>query len=243
MKHNILNILLVVALFICGAAESVAQERPKLREISDKKLDVAMQGVVPMEKKGECGYADAEGKFIIPPIFHKVMPMSDKHVSFVCFLDEAGNEYWTPISIQGLYLSEQNFDQVVKDFDEKGLAIVRQGSKYGIINHTGKMVAGCSFQQVEDKGPVYLLYTAGGGCVAVAKDNSEKGYTAYSFAAKEPIIVKTDGGYGIISQKNYFIVADFIPASSPSDLSTSSVFQPFDSAQRTYILSNIFAQS
>ena len=61
MKHNILNILLVVALFICGAAESVAQERPKLREISDKKLDVAMQGVVPMEKKGECGYADAEG--------------------------------------------------------------------------------------------------------------------------------------------------------------------------------------
>lgn len=210
MRHNILNTLLVIALFIGGTVKAVAQERPKLREISDKKLEVAMQGVVPMEKKGECGYADAQGKFIIPPIFHKVMPMSDRHVGFVCFLDEAGSEYWTPISVQGVYLTDQNFNQVVKDFDERGLAVVRQGNKYGIINHTGKMVAGCSFQHFEDKGPVYLLYTTGGGCIAVAKDKSEKGYTAYSFAAKEPIIVKTEGGYGIITQKNYFTVADFI---------------------------------
>lgn len=210
MRHNILNTLLVIALFIGGTVKAVAQERPKLREISDKKLEVAMQGVVPMEKKGECGYADAQGKFIIPPIFNKVMPMSDRNVGFVCFLDETGNEYWTPISIQGIYLSDQNFNQVIKDFDERGLAVVRQGNKYGIINHTGKMVAGCSFQHFEDKGPVYLLYTTGGGCVAVAKDKSEKGYTAYSFAAKEPIIVKTEGGYGIITQKNYFTVADFI---------------------------------
>lgn len=210
MRHNILNTLLVIALFIGGTVKAVAQERPKLREISDKKLEVAMQGVVPMEKKGECGYADAQGKFIIPPIFHKVMPMSDRHVGFVCFWDEAGSEYWTPVSVQGVYLTDQNFNQVVKDFDERGLAVVRQGNKYGIINHTGKMVAGCSFQHFEDKGPVYLLYTTGGGCIAVAKDKSEKGYTAYSFAAKEPIIVKTEGGYGIITQKNYFTVADFI---------------------------------
>lgn len=210
MRHNILNTLLVIALFIGGTVKAVAQERPKLREISDKKLEVAMQGVVPMEKKGECGYADAQGKFIIPPIFNKVMPMSDRNVGFVSFLDETGNEYWTPISIQGIYLSDQNFNQVIKDFDERGLAVVRQGNKYGMINHTGKMVAGCSFQHFEDKGPVYLLYTTGGGCVAVAKDKSEKGYTAYSFAAKEPIIVKTEGGYGIITQKNYFTVADFI---------------------------------
>lgn len=210
MRHNILITLLIIALFIGGTVKAVAQERPKLREISDKKLEVAMQGVVPMEKKGECGYADAQGKFIIPPIFNKVMPMSDRNVGFVCFLDETGNEYWTPISIQGIYLSDQNFNQVVKDFDERGLAVVRQENKYGIINHTGKMVAGCSYQHFEDKGPVYLLYTTGGGCIAVAKDKSEKGYTAYSFAAKEPIIVKTEGGYGIITQKNYFTVADFI---------------------------------
>lgn len=210
MRHNILNILLTLALFIGGAVKAVAQERPKLREVSDKKLEVALQGVVPMEKKGECGYADSQGKFVIPPVFNKVMPMSSKNVGFVCFLDGAGNELWTPISMQGTYLTDFNFNQVVKDFDERGLAVVRQGNKYGVINHTGKMVAGCSYQHFDDKGPVYLLYTTGGGCIAVAKDKSEKGYTVYSFAAKEPIIVMAEGGYGIISQKNYFTVADFI---------------------------------
>lgn len=209
MRHNILNILLAIALFIGGTVKAISQDRPKLREIGDKKLEVALQGVVPMEKKGECGYADAQGKFIIPPIFHKVMPMSDRHVGFVCFLDEAGSEYWTPISIQGIYLSDQNFSKVVKDFDERGLAVVRQGDKYGIVNHSGKMVAGCSYKHFEDKGPVYLLYNIG-GCIAVAKDKSEKGYTSYSFAPKEPIIVKAEEGYGIITQKNYFTVADFI---------------------------------
>ena len=64
MRHHILNILLALALFIGGAFKAVAQERPKLREISDKKLEVALQGVVPMEKKGECGYADSQGKFV-----------------------------------------------------------------------------------------------------------------------------------------------------------------------------------
>lgn len=210
MRLNILNILFVFALLLGGTVKSVAQERPKLREISDKKLEVALQGVVPWEKKGECGYADAQGKFVIPPIFHKVMPMSDRNVGFVCFLDDAGKEYWTPISIHGVYLTEMNFNQVVKDFDERGLAVVRQENKYGIINHTGKMVASCSYQHFEDKGPVYLLYNINGGCIAVAKDKTEKGYTAYSFAAKEPIIVKAEEGYGIITQKNYFVVADFI---------------------------------
>lgn len=210
MRLNRLNILFVIVLLFGGSVTSVAQERPKLREISDKKLEVALQGVVPWEKKGECGYADAQGKFVIPPIFHKVMPMSDRNVGFVCFLDETGNEYWTPIAIQGLYLTELNFSQVVKDFDERGLAVVRQEDKYGIINHAGKMVAGCSYHHFEDKGLVYLLYNINGGCIAVAKDKTEKGYTAYSFAAKEPIIVETEGGYGIITQKNYFVVADFI---------------------------------
>ena len=210
MRQNILSFIFTAVLLLSGVYEASSQDRPKLREISDKKLEVALQGVVPMEKKGECGYADAQGKFIIPPIFHKVMPMSDKHVGFVCFLDDAGNEYWTPISLQGIYLLDQNFNQVIKDFDDRGLAVVRQNNKYGIINHTGKMVAGCSYQHYEDKGPVYLLYNVGGGCIAVAKDKSEKGYTAYSFAAGEPIIVKAEGGYGIITQNNYFTVADFI---------------------------------
>ena len=210
MRQNILNLTLLFSLILCGVTEAASQERPKLREISEKKYETALKGVVPFEKKGECGYADLQGKFIIPAIFHKVMPMSDRQVGFVSFLDESGKEYWTPISLRGLYLTDSNFNNVVKDFDDRGLAVVRQEDKYGIITHTGKMAAGCSYHHFEDKGPVYLLYNAGGGCVAVAKDNSEKGYTVYSFAAREPIIVKTEGGFGIITQKNYFVVADFI---------------------------------
>lgn len=210
MKQNILNLIFAVALILCGTDEAASQERPKLREISDKKYEAGLKGVVPCTKKDECGYADPQGKFIIPAIFHKVMPMSDRHVGFVCFLDELGKEYWTPISLRGLYLTDLNFSQVIKDFDDRGMAVVRQGDKYGIISYTGKMVAGCNYQHYEDKNVVYLLYSDGGGCIAVAKDKSEKGYTAYSFAAREPIIVQTEGGYGIISQKNYFTVADFV---------------------------------
>ena len=210
MRQNILSFIFTVALLVGGVNEASSQERPKLREINDKKYQHALQGVVPAQKKEECGYADSEGKFVIPAIFHKVMPMSDRHVGFVCFLDEFGFEYWTPISLKGLYLTDLNFSKVVKDFDERGLAVVRQGEMYGIINHTGKMVAACSYKHFEDKGLVYLLYNKNGGCVAVAKDKSEKGYTSYSFAANEPMIVKAESGYGIISPRNYYLVADFL---------------------------------
>ena len=210
MRQNILSFIFTIALLVGGVNEASSQERPKLREINDKKYQHALQGVVPAQKKEECGYADSEGKFVIPAIFHKVMPMSDRHVGFVCFLDEFGFEYWTPISLKGLYLTDLNFSKVVKDFDERGLAVVRQGEMYGIINHTGKMVAACSYKHFEDKGLVYLLYNKNGGCVAVAKDKSEKGYTSYSFAANEPIIVKAESGYGIISPRNYYLVAEFV---------------------------------
>ena len=210
MRQNILRLIFLTALFVCGAKGVSSQERPKLREIGDKKYEAALNGVAPYEKKGKCGYANSQGKFFIPAIFHKVRPMSDRHVGFVCFLDEAGEEYWTPISLKGLYLTDLNFSRVVKDFDDRGLAVVRQEDKYGIINHTGKMVAGCNYQHFEDKTPVYILYRNGGGCIAVAKDKSDKGYTSYSFAAQEPIIVKAEEGYGIISPKNYFVVAGFV---------------------------------
>ena len=188
----------------------MAQERPKLKELNQKKYEKALAGVIPCKNKDKCGYADSQGKFVIPAIFHDAMPMSDKQVGFVSFVDDAGKEYWTPISLNGCYLTDLNFSKVIKDFDERGLAIVRQGSQYGIINHTGKMVAGCHYRNYAEKGQVYLVYTTGGGCVAVAKDASAKGYTSYSYAAHEPIVVQTEGGYGIISPENHFVVADFV---------------------------------
>lgn len=235
MRQNILRLIFMTALFVCGAKGVSSQERPKLREISDKKYEAALNSVAPYEKKGKCGYADSQGKFFIPAIFHKVRPMSDRHVGFVCFLDEAGREYWTPISLKGLYLTDLNFSHVVKDFDDRGLAVVRQDGKYGIISHTGKMVANCIYRHYDDKGLVYILYTEKGGCIAVAKDKSDKGYTIYSFAANEPIIVQTENGYGIVSPSNYFTVADFVYDSVKEIVSNKAYCLQKDSKKYLYV--------
>lgn len=209
MKKPLLIIMYVSVMLLCSAADVFAQQRPKLKELNDKRYEQALNGVSPWEKKGAYGYADEQGKFFIPPVFRSVMPMGMHNVGFVSYFSEYGSNVWTPISLKGVYLTDLEFDKVVKDFDDRGLAVVRQEGKYGVINHTGKMVAGCVFTNFADKGQVYLLYSKYGGCVAVAKDKSEKGYSAYSFAAGEPVVVEAEGGYGIISPKNYFVVADF----------------------------------
>ena len=202
MERIVRNIAIISILLLCGVNSAYAQERPKLKELNAKKQEQAATGIVPSQKKDKWGYVDTEGKFVIPALFHNANAISDKQVAFVSFLTETGAELWTPISINGLYLSEQNFDQVVKDFDERGLAIVKQGDNYGIINHTGTMVASASYKEFKDKGLVYLLYSRGGTCVAIAKDKSEKGYTSYSFAANEPVIVLAEDG------KKYLCVED-----------------------------------
>lgn len=202
MKRAIRNIAIVLTLIFCSVNSIYAQERPKLKELNAKKQEQAAAGILPAQKKDKWGYVDAEGKFVIPALFHNAMQMCDKQAAFVSFLNEAGAELWTPISINGLYLSEFDFDQVVKDFDDRGLAIVKKEDNYGIITHTGKMVAGTSYKEFKDKGLVYLLYSKGGTCIAVAKDKSEKGYTSYSFAADDPVIVLAEDG------KKYLCVED-----------------------------------
>ena len=202
MKRIARNIAIISTLFLCSVNSAYSQERPKLKELNAKKQAQAATGIVPGQKKDKWGYMDAEGKFVIPALFHNAMAMCDKQVAFVSFLSDAGSELWTPISINGLYLSELNFDQVVKDFDERGLAIVKQDDNYGVITHTGKMVAGVSYKQFKDKGLFYLLYSQGGTCIAVAKDKSEKGYTSYSFADNEPIIVAAE------DDKKYLCIGD-----------------------------------
>lgn len=202
MKRIARNIAIISTLFLCSVNSAYSQERPKLKELNAKKQAQAATGIVPGQKKDKWGYMDAEGKFVIPALFYNAMAMCDKQVAFVSFLSDAGSELWTPISINGLYLSELNFDQVVKDFDERGLAIVKQDDNYGVITHTGKMVAGVSYKQFKDKGLFYLLYSQGGTCIAVAKDKSEKGYTSYSFADNEPIIVAAE------DDKKYLCIGD-----------------------------------
>lgn len=200
--------VVLAGLMMLVSMELFADGRPKVRVLGDKRYEQIEGTLVPFEKKEKWGFAETDGKPAIPAVFSKVMPFKDE-AAFVAYeLYEGGPLRWTLISMRGEYLTELEFDKVVKDFDEHGLAVVRQGNRYGIISHTGKMIADCSYRSFSDKGPVYLLNSSGSR-VAVVKEHTDKGYSTYSFAQKEPVIVKTKGGYGIISPNNLLIVADF----------------------------------
>ena len=85
MKKNISRFLVAVTLLLCGVNDTFAQERPKVRQLSEKKAQVALDGIYPMVKNDLWGYADAEGKFLIRPVFSEVMPMSAMKVGFVAY--------------------------------------------------------------------------------------------------------------------------------------------------------------
>ena len=77
---KISRLVIAVSLLLCGVNDMYAQERPKLRPLNEKKAQTASQGLYPHAKKDKWGYADAEGRFIIRPLFVEVLPMSAKQV-------------------------------------------------------------------------------------------------------------------------------------------------------------------
>lgn len=210
MKTTVRQILMVLILLIGGINLLYANDRPKLHELKAKKLEMLASGVAPQEKKGEWGYATSDGKYVISPVFASALPVNSRQVAFVAYVKKSGHKVWTPIDLKGFYLTDMEFDSVVKDFDDRGLAVVKAGGRYGVINHLGKMVANHSYSYFVDKGPVYVLYNRGAGCVAIAKDRTEKGYTTYSFAPDEHVIVHTETGYGILTPNKFEVTADFV---------------------------------
>ena len=211
MKKTISLFIAAISLLLFGQNNISAQERPKERPLNEKKIQVASQGLYPMEKKGMWGYADAAGKFLIRPEFCEVMPMSAMKVGFVSYMNDAGAQVWTLMDFKGVYLTDSEFDSVVADFDDRGLAVVMKGGKYGIIAHDGHMFVECVFATYHERGPVRLLRTsAESDWVAIVKDASDAGVTVYSFGANEPVIVRSIDGYGVISPRNQSVVADFI---------------------------------
>ena len=210
MKIKFSHFAVAVSLLLSGVNYMYAQERPKLRPLNEKKAQTASQGLYPHAKKDRWGYADAEGKFIIRPIFTKVLPMSAKQVGFVAYMNETGEQVWTPIDFKGIYLTEQEFDQVIADYDDRGLAVVRKDGSFGVINHAGDMVVDCVYTTYLDHTPVRLLRTSESDWVVLVRDNSTWGYSLYNWALNEPIVVKADKGYGIISPRTHAVVADFI---------------------------------
>lgn len=210
MKTTVRQILMVLILLTGGINLLYANDRPKLHELKAKKLEMLASGVAPQEKKGEWGYATSDGKYVISPVFASALPVNSRQVAFVAYVKKSGHKVWTPIDLKGFYLTDLEFDSVVKDFDDRGLAVVKTGGRYGVINHLGKMVANHSYSYFVDKGPVYVLYNKGAGCVAIAKDRTEKGYTTYSFAPDEHVIVHTETGYGILTPNKFEVTADFV---------------------------------
>lgn len=214
MIKNFWNSIIAAALILCSAVSAYADVdgdgRPKLRELNERKVEVASHGLVPMQKKDKWGYADSEGKFIIRPLFLNAMPICGKQVGFVSYMNDLGRIVWTPININGYYLTGREFAKVVQDFDDRGLAVVEDSYKYGVIDHTGKMVLDCSYTHYLNRSPVYLFRTSTqSGCVAVVHDASPEGYETYTFAEGEPIILKSEGGYGVISPVTQRVVASF----------------------------------
>ena len=212
MKKNISLFAVTVSLLLCGAQILNAQERPKMRPLSEKKIvEVSSIVLIPTEKKEKWGYADAEGKFVIRAEFEEVMPMSAKKVAFVSYINQAGKKVWTPLDYTRVYPTELEFDEVVADFDDNGLAVVKQDSLYGVINYAGKMLAECAYTTCMSRGSVFLLRSdLSAEWVVVAADETEDGATSYRFGENEPIIVKSINGYGVISPRDQSIVADFI---------------------------------
>ncbi len=209
MRRTVRNIATIFTLLLCSVNSIYAQERPKLKELNAKKQEQAAAGILPAQKKEKWGFATHDGKYVIPPVFAKTLSVNSRQVAFVAYVKKSGQTVWTPIDLKGAYLTDMEFDSVVKDFDDRGLAVVMKSGKYGVINHEAKMVANLSYEYFKDKGPVYILYNKGSGCVAIAKDRTDKRYTTYSFAANEPIIVKAESGYGILSPRNYKLIASF----------------------------------
>ena len=151
MKTTVRQILMVLILLTGGINLLYANDRPKLHELRAKKLEMLESGVVPMEKKGKWGYATYDGKYVISPVFAKALPVNSRQVAFVAYENKSGRTVWTAIDLKGAYLTESEFDSVTKDFDDRGLAVVKKGDKYGVIDHTGKMVLDNSFLNFVDK--------------------------------------------------------------------------------------------
>ncbi len=183
-----------------------------MRPLSEKKIEeVASMVLTPMEKKEKWGYADAEGKFIIRPEFVEVLPMSSMKVAFVSYVNEAGKKVWTLLDYTRVYPTELEFDEVVADFDNNGVAVVMKDSLVGVVNHKGKMLAECAYTTYLNRGSVFLLRNSQfPEWVVVSEDASEDGATIYRFAEGAPIIVKSIDGYGVISPRTRNVVADFV---------------------------------
>lgn len=126
--------LLVAFMSLCVSVHMYAQDpedMPKLKEIKGKKL---LETVTPLQhKNGLWGYANAEGKFAIKPVFTSVCPYEGK----VARVEFEGK--WGVISNIGLYVVTPTYSRI-DEFSSDSLAVASWQEKYGLINAKGERV-------------------------------------------------------------------------------------------------------
>lgn len=120
---------LLAALWAAGAAEPVA----------------GTQAPVPFPRKGQYGYRDAAGTYVIPPQFDYAGEFSEGLA--VVGLGKYPATKWGYINLQGRIVIVAQFDGA-HDFSE-GMAAVSLGGKIGYIDRTGKLVVAPQFDEAQ----------------------------------------------------------------------------------------------
>lgn len=202
------KLLLLIALVASAVSLRAEDEgRPKLKELGEKRVERLQAGSKCMEKKGMWGFADNEDKFVIQPIFNKVEPFNSQGLTFVAYTS-GGRLRWTPININGVYLTGLEFDEPGV-FDEAGFAKVVQGGKFGIIDKNGRLVIECKYPEVEEFKACYVFHGDGLKPLALVHDSNDEGCILHTFEHGQPIILTAAQKCGVVSPHTFELVAPF----------------------------------
>lgn len=174
------KILLILALFLSASLimdyPTFAQESqpknmskiPKLKALKDK--DMAKH-LSPLEKKGEWGFADENGKFVIKPVFTEAKSFMNGVALVKC------ETKWGAIKRDGTNLFEPQFDELtdfyVRASSEVYYAYANNDGKWGLLAASGEMILDCEYEGI-----------------FIVKDNA-------SLSNGWAYIVKKNGSYGI----------------------------------------------
>ena len=116
---------------------------PKLKPLKEKDMS---KTIVPLEKKGEWGFADEEGKFVIKPVFDEVRNFSNGIALVRC------KTLWGAIKRDGTYLFEPQFDEI-SDFSMEStfqdfFAYARNDESWGLLRSNGEITIPLIYEKI-----------------------------------------------------------------------------------------------
>lgn len=127
-------IIVMALMTLCASVHINAQDLedlPKMKEIKGKKL---LEEMTPLQhKNGLWGYANAEKKFTIRPVFTSACPYEGN----VARIEFEGK--WGTISNIGLYIVTPMYESIA-EYSSDSLAIAGWKGKFGLINAKGERI-------------------------------------------------------------------------------------------------------